>query len=126
MIARFTALLLSLCIALPMCWCCVAIGQPQEIKSCCAKSTTLGNEHQPERSQDKNCPCAKHEAMRDVAATVVKAPLPELKLLTEPLWFVSVSHGILVSHFETNAARHDHGPPLVIAPAYQRHCALLL
>lgn len=125
MLARFTALLLSLCIALPMCWCCVAVGQHQA-KTCCAKSATLLDEHQPEHSQDKNCPCAEHEAMRDVVAIVVKAPLPELKLLAEPLWFVSVSHSILVSHFETNAARHDHGPPLVIAPAYQRHCALLL
>jgi hypothetical protein len=125
MITRFTALILSLCVALPMCWCCVSVEAQPVVTGCCTMQHASTPEQSPQPSQD-NCPCVKHEATRDVAATVVKAPVPELKLVTMPLWLEVPVETALVPSFETIAPRHDHGPPLVAAPLYQRNCALLL
>jgi hypothetical protein len=122
MLSRLTALILTLCIGLPMCWCCITAPQQEEVASCCAKQQHSASEH----SQEPNCPCAKHENARDVAATFVNAPAPALKLLAEPVW--STSSPAILSHaaFESLAPRHDHGPPLHTPPLYARHCALLI
>lgn len=126
MMARLTATILSLCIALPMCWCCTAAEPRQEAKSCCARSQSHAADQAPQLPQDKNCPCARHEAMRDVAATIVKVPVPELKLLSAPLWLESTLETVFVFHVETIAPRLNHGPPPDMAPVYARHCALLI
>lgn len=123
MLSRLTALVLTLCIGLPMCWCCITAPQQAEVASCCTKKQHSASEH----SQEPNCPCAKHENARDVAATFVTAPAPALKLLAAPLWHAlspfSPASGALANH----APRHDHGPPLGAAPPlYSRHCALLI
>lgn len=122
MLSRLTALVLTLCIGLPMCWCCLTAPQQEEVASCCAKKQHSASEH----SQEPNCPCAKHENARDVAATFVNAPAPALKLLAEPVWHalspLSLTSGAMANH----APRHDHGPPLRTMPLYSRHCALLI
>jgi hypothetical protein len=126
MIARLTALILSLCIGLPMCWCCIAVPQQEEVSSCCAKRQHAAGEQSPGHSKDQNCPCARHENMRDVAAVFVKAPAPVLKLLAEPVWSTSELASLAPSLSENAAPRHDHGPPWHAAPLYARHCALLI
>ena len=128
MITRFTALFLSLCIALPMCCCMVVGAAPQsEAPSCCALKQHTSTAPQPAHSQDQSCPCARHEASRDVASTFVKAPAPVLKLLAEPLWLLSSSPSLLPQSPAVSASRHDHGPPWHASPPlYARHCALLI
>ena len=122
MLSRLTALILTLCIGLPMCWCCITAPQQEEIASCCAKKQHSGSE----RSQEPNCPCAKHETARDVASTFVTTPAPALKLLAEPIWSTLSPLSFTAGAFTTHAPRHDHGPPLRTAPLYARHCALLI
>lgn len=129
MLTRLTALLLSICIALPMCWCCMTVGTAPaaEAPSCCALKQHSKTGHQPGHSQGHNCPCARHESSRDVAATFVKAPAPALKLLAEPLWFLSSASILPAQTYSVSASRHDHGPPLHASPPlYARHCALLI
>lgn len=124
MLARLTALILTLCIGLPMCWCCIAAPQQAEAASCCAMKRHASEHSSP--SQQQNCPCAKHEDMRDVASTFVKAPVPAMKLLAESVWHTSSLELPAPSSFANRAPRHDHGPPLHAPPLYTRHCALLI
>jgi hypothetical protein len=126
MLSRLTALILTFCIGLPMCWCCIAAPQQEKVASCCAKKHHAASEHAPSHSQEPTCPCAKHEASRDVAATFVKAPAPSQQLLADLIW-VAPSRVILASSISAvTAPRHDHGPPQHAPPLYARHCALLI
>lgn len=122
MIARLTATILSLCIALPMCWCCVSA--PAKEASCCAKTAHPSSHSQAPK--DKNCPCAKHETARDVASHAVAIPAPEVKLVIAPVWQTAVLESTFLEAHERTVARHDHGPPRSTVPFYTRHCALLL
>lgn len=122
MLTRLTALILTLCIGLPMCWCCTTSPQQEEVATCCAKKQHSSSEH----SQEPNCPCAKHENARDVAATFVKAPALALKLLAEPVWLALSPLRLTTVALTIYAPRHDHGPPLRTTPLYSRHCALLI
>jgi hypothetical protein len=122
MLSRLTALILTLCIGLPMCWCCITAPQPEEAASCCAKKQHSASEH----SQEPNCPCAKHENARDVAVTFVNAPAPASKLLAEPVWHPLFPLSLTSKALATHAPRHDHGPPLHAPPLYTLHCALLI
>lgn len=126
MLTRLTALILTFCIGLPMCWCCIVAPQQEEVAGCCAKRQHVTTEQSPAHSKDQSCPCAKHEDMRDVASTFVKAPVPDLKLLAEPVWVTSPLESLASHVFEIHAPRHDHGPPLRTAPLYARHCAFLI
>jgi len=128
MLSRFTALILTLCIGLPMCWCCVTAPQQEqeEVASCCAKKQHFASEQAPSHSQEPTCPCARHENARDVAATFVKAPAPALKLLAEPVWVTFSQADLATPILAFHAPRHDHGPPLHAPPLYSRHCALLI
>lgn len=129
MIARATALLLSLCIALPMCWCCVGVAACEQVKSCCAVEAPCSNgqhEHSPATPQDKHCPCTAHEAARDVASTVVKAPAPRLDPIAGPTWQAAVAETIFSSTWGKPHARHDYGLMRSMVPVYVQHCALLI
>jgi len=126
MLTRLTALILTLCIGLPMCWCCISAPQREEVASCCAKKQHATSEQSPAHSQEPNCPCAKHENARDVAATFVQAPAPALKLLVELVWATSSPVSLSPSAAASPAPRHDHRPPLHAPPLYTRHCALLI
>ncbi|MBB5035516.1 hypothetical protein [Prosthecobacter vanneervenii] len=129
MLTRLTALLLSLCIALPMCWCCVAVSaSPQaEVASCCARKQHAASDHHSGQPKDQGCPCARHEASRDFASTIVKAPAPALKLLAAPVWHLFSTTSFQFQISSLSAPRHDHGPPLYTSPPlYARHCALLI
>lgn len=125
MLTRLTALILTLCIGLPMCWCCIEAPHREETATCCAMKKHAASEHTPAH-KDTNCPCVRHEASRDVADTLVKAPAPALKLLAEPVWVISSLESLAPIALEIHAPRHDHGPPLRTAPLYARHCALLI
>lgn len=85
-----------------------------------------GGDSSAPKQNESNCPCAKHEDMRDVAATAVKTPAPELRPLFQPVWLESTSKLAFTSSGRKIALRHDHGPPRSTVPAYTRHCALLL
>ena len=126
MIARLTALILTLCIGLPMCWCCVGTPQREEMACCCSMRQHAASDQQPAHSKDRNCPCARHENKREVAATSFKTPAPVLKLLAETVWSASSPAVLPPAIVENPAPRHDHGPPLHQAPPYARHCALLI
>lgn len=127
MLTRLTALILTLCIGLPMCWCCIAAPQRDEVAGCCAmKKQHAASEQAPAHSKEPSCPCARHESSRDVASTLVKAPAPALKLLAEPVWVISSLEPLASSLSEKPAPRHDHGPPLHAPPLYARLCALLI
>lgn len=125
MFSRLTALVLSWCIALPVCWCCVPAQVETAVKSCCMQAEQSSHS-QEQAPQDRNCPCARHEASRDLAGSPVKAPMPDLRLLVEPVWQTVSLRAIFPVTDEISGARHDHGPPLSTVPAYARHCALLL
>lgn len=125
MFSRLTALVLSWCIALPMCWCCVAMQVASAPKSCCVEAKPSAPQHE-QSPQDRNCPCARHEAVRDVAGSPVKAPAPDLRLLIVPVWHSVSSKATFPVTDEIAGTRHDHGPPLSTVPAYERHCALLI
>jgi hypothetical protein len=122
MLSRLTALILTLCIGLPMCWCCITPPQQEKVANCCAKKQHSASEH----SQEPNCPCAKHETARDLAATFVNAPAPALKLLAAPIGSTLSPLSHTPEALANHAPRHDHGPPLRTAPLYTRHCALLI
>ncbi len=126
MLSRLTALILTLCIGLPMCWCCIVAPQQEETASCCALKQHTASDQTPAHSQEPNCPCAKHETARDLAATFVNAPAPALKLLAEPAWSTLSLPSLSPAAFANHAPRHDHGPPLHAPPLYTRHCALLI
>ncbi|WP_395735591.1 hypothetical protein [Prosthecobacter sp.] len=127
MLTRLTALILTLCIGLPMCWCCIAAPQQEKVASCCAKKHHAASEHAPSHSREPSCPCAKHEDSRDVASTFVKTPAPSLQLLTDLVWVAPSAAASAPSISTcTTASRHDHGPPLHAPPLYARHCALLI
>lgn len=127
MIRRLTAFVLSFCIALPVCWCCAGGGQGPEETGCCAMSGHCDEDPPaPEQDGKSNCPCAKHEDMRDVAATVVKAPVLESKPLFQPAWSEPVTGLAFTSSSGKSARRHDHGPPRSTVPFYTRYRALLL
>jgi len=126
MIRHLTAFILSFCIALPVCWCCAGETQKPEQTGCCAMSGHCGADSSAPRQDDSNCPCAKHEDMRDVAATTVKAPAPGLKPLFQPCWLDSDARLAFTPSSTKIAPRHDHGPPRSTVPFYTRHCALLL
>ncbi|MEZ5386795.1 MAG: hypothetical protein R3F13_14885 [Prosthecobacter sp.] len=123
MFRHLTILVLSVCIGMPMCWCCMDAGT-KELPVCCAKAATSQHDQTPERH---NCPCAKHEAAREVAGTTAQVPAPVLKFVFEPAWQSSSANVFLLPRFEQDVtARHDHGPPWSTVPVYTRHCALLL
>ncbi len=126
MLTRITSLILTLCIGLPMCWCCISAPEREEVASCCAMKKHAASEQAPAHSQEPNCPCAKHENKREVAATFVQAPAPALKLLAELAWAASSPVSLTPSLFAIHEPRHDHGPPLHSPPLYARHCALLI
>ncbi len=126
MISRLTALILTLCIGLPMCWCSAMAPQREERAACCAMQHHGASEQTPAHSKDQNCPCAKHEASRDVAAAFVTAPAPALKLLAGPVWATPSPASLASAVSEISAPRHDNGPPLHAPPLYTRHCALLI
>jgi hypothetical protein len=126
MLTRITSLILTLCVGLPMCWCCISAPQQEEVASCCAMKRHAASEQAPAHSQEPNCPCAKHENKREVTATFVQAPAPALKLLAEPLSSPSSPAILTPAVFANHAPRQDHGPPLHAAPLYARHCALLI
>lgn len=126
MIARLTALILSLSIGLPMCWCSIGAQQQGETAGCCAMKQHAASEQHPAHSEEPKCPCARHETARDLAATFVNAPVPALKLLAEPVWSTASPASITPSVVLQPAPRLDHGPPLHAPPLYTRHCALLI
>ncbi|WP_395716004.1 hypothetical protein [Prosthecobacter sp.] len=126
MIRYLTAFLLSFCIALPVCWCCAGESQKPEQTACCAMSGHCGDESSAPQKDDKKCPCARHEDMRDLTVTAVKAPVPELKPLFQPAWHESTARPAFTASSSQIAPRHDHGPPRSTPPVYALHCALLL
>ncbi|WP_395749826.1 hypothetical protein [Prosthecobacter sp.] len=126
MLTRLTALILTLCIGLPMCWCCVTAPQQAEVAGCCAMKKHASSGHSKDHSQEPNCPCARHESSRDVASTFVSAPPPSLKLLVDLAWTFAAPVVQSPTLSEIHASRHDHGPPLHAPPLYARHCALLI
>lgn len=127
MIRHLTAFILSLCIALPMCWCCVGMaGKAGESASCCSAKAVSHSGRHDQAPKDKNCPCARHETARDVVGTLVKTPAPDLKLVFVPAWQRVGFEITFPPTVEETGTRHDHGPPQSTVPAYMRHCALLL
>lgn len=127
MLSRLTALILTLCIGLPMCWCCITAPQQEVASSCCAMKQHAASKQAPAHSQEPNCPCAKHENSRDVADTFVTTPSPALKLLAAPVGSTLSPLSLTPWALANHAPRHDHGPPLRTAPPlYARHCALLI
>ncbi|MCB1276040.1 hypothetical protein [Prosthecobacter sp.] len=127
MFARFTALILTLCVGLPMCWCCIGMERTQEPQaSCCTQKEHGESKEQPQTPQDHNCPCAKHANKRDIASSAVKAPSTKMNLLAELRWQTAFVEIASLNHIERSVARHDHGPPQPAAPVYVRLCALLI
>jgi len=127
MLTRLTALILTLCIGLPMCWCCIVAPQQEEVASCCALKKNAVSHQTPDHSKEPSCPCARHEGSRDIASAFVQAPIPDLKLLVEPVWSASSTAIVRLVALAAHAPRHDHGPPLHTSPPlYARHCALLI
>lgn len=126
MIRHLTTFVLSFCIALPVCWCCTGGNQGPEQTGCCAMSGHCDGDSPAPEQGESNCPCAKHEDMRDVADTAVKAPVLDLKPLFQPAWGESVTGLAFTSSSGKIEHCHDHGPPRSTVPFYTRYHALLL
>lgn len=127
MTARLTATLLAFCIALPMCWCCAAEAEAAPEMACCAmmQQEPCGDTS-PQDGKVPHCPCLSHEDSRDTADAAVAMPVPELKPLSLIAWRATDLPLASKNLPARNLARHDHGPPGVKPPIYQRHCALLI
>lgn len=129
MTARFTASLLAFCLALPMCWCCMAVEQTVPETGCCAmmQHESCGDTTR-EGGQEPHCPCLRHEDSRDTADTALAVPAPELRLLGAVVW-QAADMTIAAGNFPPqNPACHKpgQGPPGVAPPLYVRHCTLLI
>lgn len=130
--ARLAASIVAFCIALPMCWCCV--GTPEvaakKVHSCCSSQSAETEPQPPGQGGEHQCPCAAHGDSRDMADTLVAAPVPALKLLQDATWHVAdtVLAPFPAFHAQSEATHHDYGPPggCYTPPLYAQHCALLI
>lgn len=129
MVTRLTALLLSFCIGLPMCWCCLGEAPREELAGCCSTAHPEGcPAQQPEGSPtgDGSC-CGHHQDARDTAKRLIFTPKPEAAPV---LHLAGWQDGLPVMRPELSmtieAPRHERGPPAEPPRLFLRHRALLL
>ena len=124
--SRLLALVLTLIIGSPSCWCCAqSAPQPAKAKhSCCEQSTP--DESQPAAPAPKDpCPCGSSMIRREMAKTIVDVPPPNLAMLhLAPV----CGQVVLVVPLVTRAVPyfHDTGPPHERLPIFLRQHALLM
>ncbi|MBL9133569.1 MAG: hypothetical protein JNG86_20325 [Verrucomicrobiaceae bacterium] len=131
MVTRLTALLLSFCIGLPMCWCCVGEAMREEQAGCCTTEHLNGCAAQQPGSSDKereSCPCCEHRKdPRDAAKAWNFTPKPESRPVMHLAGWQNSLQVLTVAHSPAiTTARHERGPPLDATPLYVWHRALLL
>ena len=132
MVTRLTALLLSFCIGLPMCWCCNGEAPREELAGCCSTEHLEGcSAQQPEgppADPSEPCPCCEHRKdPRDTSKRVIFSPKPET---TPVLHLAGWQDGLPVIRPELSmsayTARRERGPPVEPPRLFLRHRALLL
>jgi hypothetical protein len=132
MVTRLTALLLSFCIGLPMCWCCLGEAPREELAGCCSTAHPDGcSAQQPESppaDQHEPCPCCEHRKdPRDTAKRLIFSPKPEAAPV---LHLAGWQDGLPVMRHELSMTagtpRHERGPPAEPPWLFLRHRALLL
>lgn len=132
MVTRLTALLLSFCIGLPMCWCCLGEAPREELAGCCSTEHLEGcSAQQPEGSPDdhlNHCPCCEHRKdPRDLSKRLNFTPEPESAPVLHPAGWQDGLPGIPpMLSMGAEAPRHERGPPAEPPRLFLRHRALLL
>jgi hypothetical protein len=132
MVTRLTALLLSFCIGLPMCWCCNGEAPREELAGCCSTEHLEGcSAQQPEgppADPSESCPCCEHRKdPRDTSKRVLFSPKPEaapvfhLAGWQDGLPFIRNDFSI-----SADTPRRERGPPAEPPRLFLRHRALLL
>ncbi len=122
---RFTALVLALIVASPLCcggW--VHAAEKPNVESCCEAKEPGKTTPHPEG--DKDCACSQTPKFRDVSHAGVTVPAPELTVLLLPE-FALLDLGIPNAE-DCSAALvlHYHGPPRTVRPLYHLDCALIV
>jgi hypothetical protein len=133
MAIRFTAFLLTFCIGLPMCWCCLGEAPQEEIAACC----TMANEQECQAHEttdgraghENGCACCGHRKdPRDIS----KRLLFSAGLGLAPHWLpAGWQDGLPSIHPGCTAAGlgffcQERGPPAAQPRLFLRHQALLL
>ena len=130
MATRLLAVMLTLLIGSPVCWCCITHAQPavaakDEAPACpmCAKKA---DEHGTP-AKKKNCQCERACSAREITQPTVAVPaathtdLPPVAWVWEDLNFDVKAHFVVASE---NMVRET-GPPRPVGALYLMHCALL-
>lgn len=131
MATRLLAVMLTLLIGSPVCWCCFAHLQPEspvrdEAPACpmCAKKTT-GNNGIPARK--KSCQCERACSAREITQPTVAVTSATQTDLPPQAW---VWENSTLPFHDERFTREDFtvqetGPPRPVGPLYLTHCALL-
>lgn len=119
---RFTALVLALIVASPLC-CCgwMHAAEKAHVESCCE-----AKEAGKPVPKDKDCVCAQTPKFRDVSHARVAAPAPDLFVLDLPLLAITELEIPFIGEHSAALVLRNHGPPPLARPLYHRDCALLI
>jgi hypothetical protein len=132
MVTRLTAWLLSFCIGLPMCWCCMGEAPREEQAGCCTTEHPDGcAARQPDgsgTSDEEPCACcATRKDPRDAARGLNFTPQPESRPMMHLAgWQDSLPAPAHCGADDADAGHYERGPPGEPARLFLRHRALLL
>ena len=130
MFLRFIAFMLSLCIALPMCWCSLSVACPGEVppESCCAAEMMHeGSCESPNVPADDCRCCASQQGARDQAKrTSFELQKPVLALALPPHGHPHDFQAWLRQAEASQRHADERGPPAGSPRLYLRQCALLI
>jgi hypothetical protein len=130
MATRLLAVMLTLLIGSPVCWCCVshaqpAVSPPNEVAACpmCAKKAA----EKGVPAKKKSCQCERACSAREITQPTVAVPaaprteLPPVGWVWEDSAFSTAIDFAATFDFPV----HETGPPRPVGALYLRHCALL-
>lgn len=120
----FTALLM----AVPLCWCCLSPALAAEPEDCPACHKLAASEDAaPPAPAHRDCPCCASQLQRELTPKAAVAPRLVPVDFQTAVWLPAAGGPLAPSRTRpTSAWRQERAPPARLAPAYQRHCALLL
>lgn len=134
MTTRLLAVVLTLLIGSPVCWCCVTHAAPlpseeSEAPACpmCAKEATSGHRESGSTQKKGGCQCEKACSAREITQPTIAIPAASESNLPAIAW-VWEDRLFEFGHQKTRTRELpvlETGPPRPDGPLYLRHCALL-
>jgi hypothetical protein len=130
MATRLLAVMLTLLIGSPVCWCCITHAQPVvvaegEAPACPMCARKAADEGLP--AKKKSCHCESACSAREITQPTVAAPAMPRTDLPPDLWVWEDSSFHASSPFfsASGFVVHETGPPQPPRALYLLHCALL-